>query len=102
MSEKISWERFFLDLIDMWFGNFKMEGLTMGEGIKFSFNTVYNSINGNKLPTVLNVFNIKTNIKNQHQETVEMINVVKQLETNVEEVQRATTSLKGFSVDLAG
>ena len=74
----------------------------MGNGIKFSFNTVYNSINGNKLPTVLNAFNIKTNIKNQHQETAELINVVKQLETNVENVQRATTSLKGFSVDLAG
>ena len=72
------------------------------EGIKFPFNTVYNSINGNKLPPVFNTFNIKTNIKNQHQETAELNNVARQLETNLERVQRATTSLTGFSVDLVG
>ena len=74
----------------------------MSEKIMFPLATPYNKIFGNKLPTTYNSFNIKGNIKNDHQEAAEMLNDVKQLKNNIERIQTAAASSKGVSLNISG
>lgn len=74
----------------------------MSGKISVDYNIEYKSIYGNNLPNTYKDSTIRDNIKNEKQEAAVMLNLAKELEKNIEDAQRATTSMRGFSLDIKG